>query len=108
MTITEQVITISMVVLGTQFTRWIAFLVVPKNKPTPLYMQYLGRVLPSAIFAMLVIYSYKSLDLSSTGTGLAQIIAGLVVIVLQFWKKNMFLSIGFGTILYMVLIQIVF
>lgn len=108
MTITEQVITIAMVVLGTQFTRWIPFLVVPKNKPTPLYMQYLGKVLPSAIFAMLVIYSYKSLNLSSNENGLAQIIAGLVVVSLQFWKKNMFLSIGVGTVLYMLLIQIYF
>lgn len=108
MTITEQIITIGMVVLGTQFTRWIAFLIVPANKPTPIYIQYLGKVLPSAVFAMLVIYSYKSLNFSSSGEGLAQIIAGLIVVSLQFWKKNMLISIGTGTIIYMILVQLVF
>ncbi|WP_026887992.1 branched-chain amino acid transporter permease [Clostridium beijerinckii] len=108
MTTAQQVITIGIVVLATQFTRWIAFFTFPANKPTPKYIKYLGNVLPSAIFGMLVIYCYKNVDLFSNSHGIPQLLAGAVVVSLQFWKKNMFLSIGVGTVLYMILVQFVF
>ena len=47
MTFTQQVITIAMVVLGTVLTRFLPFLLFPAGKPTPKYIQYLGKVLPS-------------------------------------------------------------
>lgn len=108
MTTMQQIITISMVVVATQFTRWIAFLAFPANKPTPKYIKYLAKVLPSAIFGMLVIYCYKNVNLLSENHGIPELLAGAVVVGLQFWKKNMFLSIAAGTILYMILIQVVF
>ena len=108
MTTTQQVITIGTVVLATQFTRWVAFFAFPANKPTPKYIQYLGKVLPSAIFGMLVIYCYKDVDIFSASHGIPELLAGAVVVGLQFWKKNMFLSIEVGTVLYMILVQFVF
>lgn len=80
----------------------------PANKPTPEYIKYLAKVLPSAIFGMLVIYCYKNVNLLSENHGIPELLAGAVVVGLQFWKRNMFLSIAAGTILYMVLIQVVF
>ena len=56
MTFTQQVITIAMVVLGTVLTRFLPFLLFPAGKPTPKYIQYLGKVLPSAVFGLLIIY----------------------------------------------------
>lgn len=50
MTITQQIITILMVVLGTMATRFLPFLIFPADKPTPDYIQYLGKVLPAAVF----------------------------------------------------------
>ncbi|OOM71133.1 branched-chain amino acid transport protein AzlD [Clostridium puniceum] len=108
MTTIQQIITIGMVVLGTQFTRWIAFISFPSNKPIPSYIEYLGKVLPPTIFGMLVVYCYKNINIFSVNHGIPELIAGIIVVCLQLWKKNMFLSIATGTILYMFFLQAVF
>ena len=106
MTMTQIFITIAVVVLGTVITRSISFLIFPANRKTPPFITYLGKVLPSAVMGMLVIYCYKSIDFASKFHGIPEILAGLVVAGLQFWKKNMFVSICVGTVLYMVLIRV--
>ena len=63
MGITQQVITIAMVVLGTMLTRFLPFIVFPSNKPTPKYVQYLGKVLPSAVLGLLIVYCFKDVSL---------------------------------------------
>lgn len=108
MTIMQEAMTIGIVVLGTQFTRWIAFFLFPSHKPIPDYIQYMGKVLPSAIFGMLVIYCYKNINFLDGHHGVPELLASSVVILLHACKNNMFLSIGAGTILYMVLIQSMF
>ena len=106
MTMTQIFITIAVVVLGTVITRSISFLIFPANRETPPFITYLGKVLPSAVMGMLVIYCYKSIDFTSGTHGIPEIVAGLIVAGLQFWKKNMFISICVGTAIYMVLIRI--
>lgn len=108
MDITQQVIMITMVVLGTMLTRFIPFLVFPSDKPTPMYIQYLGKVLPSAVFGLLVIYCLKNVRLLSGNHGIPEFLGVSIVVFLHFWKKNMFLSIAGGTIVYMLLVQLVF
>lgn len=99
--------TIAMVVLGTILTRSISFIVFPANRETPPFIAYLGKVLPAAVMGMLVIYCYKSIDFASGAHGIPEILSGLVVAGLQFWKKNMLISICVGTVLYMVLIRVI-
>ena len=60
MTLSQEIITIGMVVLGTALTRYLPFLLFPAGKPTPKYIQYLGKVLPGAVFGLLVIYSLRN------------------------------------------------
>ena len=108
MTLNEQIITIGMGVLGVQFFRWLPFWVFPANRPIPEYIRYLGKVLPAAMFGMLVVYVYKDVSIFSQHHGIPDFIAGAVVLGLHFWKRNMFLSIAAGTILYMLLVQLVF
>ena len=108
MEIEKQIITIIMVVIGTLFTRFIAFLLFPAGKETPQYIKYLGTVLPSAVLGMLVIYSYKDIELFHGDHGIPELLSGLLVVILQKYKKNMFLSIAGGTITYMILIQTIF
>ncbi len=108
MTLTEQIIIIGVVVLGTMLTRFLPFLVFPGNKETPKYIQYLGKVLPSAVFGLLVIYCLKSVNLLTGSHGLPELIAIIVVVVLHLWKRQMLLSIAGGTICYMLLVQLVF
>ena len=71
MTLTQQIITVAMVVLGTAVTRFLPFLIFPAGKPTPKYIKYLGRVLPPAVFGLLVIYCLKNVSVftGSHGSG---------------------------------------
>ncbi|OOF57226.1 branched-chain amino acid transporter permease [Rodentibacter genomosp. 2] len=108
MTLTEQIITIGICVLTVQFTRLLPFWIFPANRPIPEYIRYLGKVLPAAMFGMLVVYCYKNIDILSGYHGIPDFLAGALVLALHFWKKNMFLSIAVGTIFYMILVQTVF
>lgn len=108
MTLTQQIITIAMVVLGTMITRFLPFLIFPAGKETPKYIQYVGKVLPAAVFGLLVIYCLRSVDLFSGNHGLPEALSIALVIALHVWKRQMLLSIAGGTICYMLLVQLVF
>ena len=108
MTLTQQIITIAMVVLGTMITRFLPFLVFPAGKETPKYIQYVGKVLPAAVFGLLVVYCLRSVDLFSGSHGLPEAISIALVIALHVWKRQMLLSIAGGTVFYMLLVQLVF
>lgn len=83
MTLTEQIITIGMVVLGTALTRFLPFLLFPAGKPTPRYIQYLGKVLPSAVFGLLVVYCLKNVSLFAGSRGIPELISIAVVAALH-------------------------
>lgn len=107
MTEIQSAITIGAVVLGTMATRFLPFLVFPKGKTPPKFVQYLGKVLPCAAIGLLVVYCFK--NVASSGTyGIPEILSVLLIIVLHKWKKSTLLSIGGGTALYMLLVQTVF
>ena len=108
MSVTQQIITIAMVVLATMLTRFLPFIVFPSGKPTPKYIQYLGKVLPAAVFGLLVIYCLKNVDIMTGSHGLPELISIAVVIGLHLWKRNMLISIAGGTVCYMLLVQLVF
>lgn len=108
MTLTEQIITIAICVFGTMLTRFLPFLVFSSKKPTPEYIQYLGKALPCAVFGMLVIYCLKNVSLFSAPHGIPELIAIAITAGLHLWKKKMLLSIAGGTITYMLLVQLVF
>lgn len=99
---------IGTVVLGTMLTRFLPFLVFPSGKPTPKYIQYLGKVLPAAVFGLLVVYCLKGVNILTGSHGLPELISILVVIGLHLWKRQMLISIAGGTICYMLLVQLVF
>ena len=108
MTFEQKMITIGMVVLGTAITRFLPFLLFPAGKSTPKYIRYLGKVLPAAVFGLLVIYCVRNVSVLEGSHGIPELISIAAVAALHLWKKNMFLSIAVGTILYMVLVQFVF
>ena len=108
MTLQQQMITIAMCVVGTMLTRFLPFLVFRPKRPTPRYIQYLGRVLPGAIFAMLIIYCLRDVSLLQGSHGLPELIAIAVTVGLHLWKRQMLLSIAGGTICYMLMVQFIF
>ena len=108
MSFTEQLITISVVVLGTMTTRFLPFLLFPAHKQTPPLVAFLGRVLPSAIMGLLVVYSLKDTSILESTHGLPEALAVAVTVLLQLVLKNLLLTIAGGTICYMLLVQYVF
>ena len=97
MTLAEQILTIAICALATMATRFLPFLVFREGRPTPPLVIYLGKALPSAIFAMLVVYSLRNVD-----------VLGVVTVALHLWKRQMLVSIAGGTVCYMLLVQLVF
>lgn len=96
------------VALTTFATRVVPFLIFTKGKEIPAVIQYLGKVLTPAVIGMLVVYCLKATPVMKAPHGLPEAIAVAVTAGLHVWKRNNLLSIGAGTILYMVLIQAVF
>ncbi|TWH51926.1 branched-chain amino acid transporter permease [Sporomusa sp. KB1] len=108
MTLSQQIITIAMVVLGTMLTRFLAFVAFPPGRPTPKYVQFLGALLPSAVLGLLVIFCFKNVKFHTGSHGVPELMAAAVVALLHIWKKNMLFSIVGGTLVFMVLVQTVF
>ncbi len=108
MTLAQQFVTVAVCVLATMATRFLPFLVFSDKKPTPKYIQYLGKALPAAVFGMLVVYSLKNINLAGPTHGLPELISVAVTAAVHLWKKNMLLSIFAGTVCNMLLVQLVF
>ena len=108
MTVTQQIITVAAVVLGTMLTRFLPFFLFPAGKETPRYIQYLGRALSPAVFGLLIVYCLKNVSILKGSHGIPELIAIAAVVLLHLWKRQMLLSIAGGTVLYMVLVQTVF
>ena len=93
--------------LCTMVTRFLPFLIFPEGKEPPEFIQYLGKVLHYAVIGLLVIYCLK--DVPGSGTyGIPEFLAIVFIVLLHRWKKNILLSIGGGTVFYMLLVQFVF
>ena len=102
------VLTIAVIALVTAALRFLPFLIFGENRETPPLVAYLGRVLPYAIMGMLVVYCLKGVDLTAAPFGIPEAIGCAVVAGLHIWKRNTLLSIGAGTVCYMLLVQFVF
>lgn len=96
---------VSLVTIGLRF---LPFLIFGENRKTPPLVTYLGQVLPYAIMAMLVVYCLKGIHFTAAPFGLPELLSCAAVVLLHLWKRNTLLSIGMGTVCYMLLIQLVF
>ena len=105
---TYSIIAIAVAAICTFATRLVPFALFGGKKEVPATITYLGKVLPPAIIATLIIYCIRSVDFTASPHGAAEIIAIVVTALLHIWKKNTLISIGGGTILYMFLVQFVF
>ena len=94
---------IGIAALVTALLRFLPFLVFGGECKTPEIITYLGKVLPYAVMAMLVVYCLKGVSLVSFPFGLPEIISSALVIALHLWKRNTLLSVGGGTVVYMII-----
>lgn len=104
----QRMIIIFMAVIGTMLTRFLPFFLFPSGKETPKYIRYLGKVLPAAVFGMLVVYCLKDVSIFEGAHGIPEFLAIGLVTLSYLWKRQMLISIAGGTIFYMFLIQTVF
>lgn len=100
-------ILIAVMALVTMAIRFIPFILF-NGKETPEYINYLGKYLPYSVMAMLVVYCLKDVSVTSKPYGIPELMGVLVVAGLHIWKRNTLLSIVAGTVIYMVLKQLVF
>ena len=96
------------VAAGTQITRWLPFWLFPEDRKPPAWVTDLGKVLPAATMGLLVVYCLKGVTWTAAPHGAPELLAILAVAALHQWKGNVLLSIAGGTILYMVLVQVIF
>ncbi len=99
---------IAVMALVTAGLRFLPFLIFGENRKTPPLVAYLGQVLPFAIMGMLVVYCLKDVSFTAAPFGIPEIVGCAVVTLLHIWKRNTLLSIGAGTVCYMLLVQFVF
>ena len=99
---------IAVMALVTAGLRFLPFLIFRENRKTPPLVAYLGQVLPFAIMGMLVVYCLKDISFTSAPFGIPEFAGCTAVALLHIWKRNTLLSIGFGTLCYMLLVQFVF
>ena len=97
---------IAVMAVVTMILRFLPFIVFNKN--TPACISYLGKVLPAALIGMLVIYCLKDVSVLESPHGIPELIAALSVVMLQVLKRNSLISILSGTVIYMLLEQLVF
>lgn len=100
--------TIAIAAVMTAALRFLPFLIFGESRKTPAIVSYLGRILPFAIMGMLVVYCLKDISVHCAPFGIPEAIGGAVVAGLHIWKRNTLLSIGGGTLCYMLLVQFIF
>lgn len=108
MTDTHAVLTIAVCAVVTAALRFLPFVIFGENRKTPEVITYLGKVLPFAIMGMLVVYCLKDISFTGAPFGIPEILGCAAVAGLHVWKRNTLLSIGVGTVCYMLLVQLVF
>ena len=83
-----------------------SFFLFRPGKTLPAYIQYLGKALPSAVFALLVVYSLKDIHFFSGNHGVPEALSLAVTVAVHVWKRNMLLSMAAGTACCMALTRV--
>lgn len=116
LTAAEALASIAVMSAVTFLTRVLPFLLFDRGEHPPKIVLYLGKVLPPAIIAMLIVYCMKGVTFSTpagwvptlpAGWG-PTLLAGAAAVLLHLWKGNDLISIFGATGLYMILVQGVF
>ena len=104
----QQCVIIALCSLASMLSRSLPFLLFKPGASLPSYIRYLGKALPSAVFALLVVYCLKDVSLLSGNHGIPEAIALAVTVALHKWKHQTLVSIAGGTVCYVLLVQLVF
>ena len=102
------IVAIAVMAAVTFLTRALPFLLFGRGNRVPRVVIYLGRYLPPAVIAMLIVYCLKGVSFSTPAGWVPALVAGLAAVLLHLWKGNDLISIFGATVLYMAMVQGVF
>lgn len=105
--ILHSILIIAVCAVVTFALRGLPFLIFGGKRKTPEFISWLGKVLPHAVMGMLVVYCMKDVSLASAPFGIPELIACAIVVLLHVWKRNSLLSIGCGTVGYMIMVAFI-
>ena len=108
MTFPQEIMTIAICAAATMTTRFLPFLVFRPGKDLPPYIRYLGKALPAAVFALLIVYCLKNVNWTSGNYGAPELLAIAATVLVHLKFRNFMLSMVVGTAVYMILVQTVF
>lgn len=104
----QTIIMIFSVALGAMLTRFLPFILFPDNREAPKFITYLGKVLPAAMMGLLVVYCLRNVSFGNKPHGIPELLSIAFIVILHKWKNNVLISIGGGTVIYMIFVQAVF
>ena len=106
MTAWQQAATIALCAAGTMLTRFLPFIIFREGRPVPRFVQYLGKALPLATFALLIVYCLKDADVAAPPHGIPELASIAATVAAHLWRRSMLLSIVAGTACYMLLLRL--
>ncbi len=89
-------------------TRILPVLIFGRGEKVPGFILYLGDVVPYTAMGLLIVYCLKNTPVLDSPHGIPEAIALAAVALSYLWKRNAILSVILGTVLYMLLVQVVF
>lgn len=104
----HSILMVAVVAVVTIALRFLPFWIFGENRTTPSLITHLGKVLPFAIMGMLVVYCLKDVSFIAAPHGIPKLLCCAIVAALHVWKRSTLLSIGAGTLCYMLLVQYIF
>lgn len=104
----ELLITALIIVFATLIIRFLPFIIIRKSIAERKYIKFLGDMMPYSMIALLVVYCLKEVNLIKYPYGIPELISIAIIIILHIVKRNVLISIGAGTVIYMFLVQAVF
>lgn len=109
MNLIHSLLIIGVTALSTLLTRATPFLLFGRGeKRVGETILYIGKILPPAIMATLLVYALKEISFGEVNGWLFDLGAIVVTSLIHLKWRNALLSIAVGTILYMVLVQRLF
>ena len=103
---TQAIILIGLASLATILNRSFAFIFLNKHRANK-YIVYLGKVLPYTIIGLLLVYSVKEINFMVSPFGLPEVIAIVLTALIHKFFKNNLISIGVGTAIYLIIVNLV-
>ncbi|TXJ50376.1 branched-chain amino acid transporter permease [Brachyspira aalborgi] len=104
----ELLITALIIVFATVIIRFLPFIIIRKSIAERKYIKFLGDMMPYSMIALLVVYCLKEINLIKYPYGIPELISIAIIIILHIIKRNVLISIGVGTVIYMILVQTIF